>query len=163
MVVRGIAGSAGNSLRFHSLEFHRAPMQSKARRRTVTMATPAAWRPAKRSARAARVRSHAGQSKEENGHNGDSWAFVARRGGPGLVYWDDWARSGVVREPPFSGILVPERGPIVLRIGPGFVCRFSPVFAGPLRCTGVASKRPVDHCFRLASCAIFHVFFVEKS
>ncbi len=126
------------------------------------MATPAAWRPAKRSARAARVRSHAGQSKKENGHNGDSWAFVARRGGPGLVYWDDWARSGVVREPPFSGILVPERGPIVLRIGPGFVCRFSPVFAGPLRCTGVASKRPVDHCFRLASCAIFHVFFVEK-
>ena len=73
-------------MRFHSLEFYRAPMQSKARRRTVTMATPAAWRPAKRSARAARVRSHAGQSKKENGHNGDSWAFVARRGGPGLVY-----------------------------------------------------------------------------
>ena len=39
------------------------------------MATPAAWRPAKRSARAARVRSHAGQSKKENGHNGDSWRF----------------------------------------------------------------------------------------
>ena len=107
MVVRGIAGSAGNSLRFHSLEFYRAPMQSKARRRTVTMATPAAWRPAKRSARALPCR-----AKQEGERS--QWRQLGFRRAPGRSRARLLGRLGAVRGrtgTPIFGHFGPGAGP----------------------------------------------------
>ena len=84
--------------------------------------------------------------------------FARPRGGPGLVYWDDWPRSGVVREPPFSHVLAPDRGRLYLENGPGSVPRFSPVLPGPPRLPGGATNRPVDACFPPPAVRLFVTF-----
>ena len=84
--------------------------------------------------------------------------FARPRGGPGLVSWDDWPRSGVVREPPFSHVLAPDRGRLYLENGPGAVPRFSPVLPGPPRLPGGAPNRPVDACFPPPALRFFMLF-----